>query len=107
MKDLKDKKYYKPIYCYRHWPDTDDIYKYIIQDLVRHGKITLYEDINKAREVGRAELCDDDCYGIAVFDFTQGSCKIYYDTGEFPPRSITYLTRWSKCYEVIQTEVKN
>ena len=69
MKDLEMKKYYKPIYCYRHFPCVNDIYEHIISDIVRHKKITLYEDINKAEEVGRAELCDDDCYEIAVFDF--------------------------------------
>ena len=101
MKNLEMKKYYKPIYCYRHFPAINDIYEHIIADIVRHKKITLYEDINKAEEVGRAELCDDDCYEIAVFDFTQGFCKIYYDRRGSSPNTIACLDCWSKCYKVI------
>ena len=104
MKDLEKKKYYKPIYCYRHFPAINDIYEHIIQDMVRHNKITLYEDINKAEEVGRAELCDDDCYEIAVFDFTQGFCKIYYDRKGSSPNIIPCLDCWSKRYKVIKEE---
>lgn len=107
MKNLEKKKYYKPIYCYRHFPAINDIYEHIIQDMVRHNKITLYEDIDKAREVGRVELCDDDCYGVAVFDFTRGHCEIYYDRRGSSPNLIACLDCWSKCYEVIQTEVES
>lgn len=105
MKNLEKKKYYKPIYCYRHFPAINDIYEHIIADIVRHNKITLYEDINKAEAVGRAELCDDDCYEIAVFDFTQGFCKIYYDRKGSSPNTIACLDCWSKCYEIIESEV--
>ena len=105
--ELKDIKYYKPIYCYRHWPSKDDIYQRALEDMVQHGKITLYEDMNKAEEVGRAELCDDDCYGIAVFDFTSGFCKIYYEENPSSYHLVTCLTRWSGCYNVIQTEVES
>lgn len=103
-KNLESKKYYKPIYCYRHFPAINDIYEHIIQDMVRHNQITLYEDINEAEAAGRAELCDDDCYEIAVFDFTQGFCKIYYDRRGSSPNTIACLDCWSKCYKIIKKE---
>ena len=102
MKILEMKKYYKPIYCYRHFPSVNDIYEHTISDIVRHKKITLYEDINEAEEAGRAELCDDDCYEIAVFDFTSGYCKIYYDRQGASSNIIPCLDCWKKCYKIIK-----
>jgi hypothetical protein len=108
MEILEKKKYYKPIYCYRRFPMNSDIYEHIIEDLLKHKKITLYEDIKKAEEAGIAQLIDDDCYEIAIFDFTQGFCKIYYNREHYAPHNtIAYLDCRSKCYEIIQTEVES
>ena len=98
--ELKDIKYYKPIYCYRHFPSTIDIYEAIITDLSRHDKkITLYESFEKAVEVGKDMLCDDDTYDIAVFDYTHGFLHLSY-IGSEKVNIIACLTRWSECYNV-------
>jgi hypothetical protein len=48
-----------------------------MNDVCKDRPVRLYEDYNTACQVGEEMLCDDDTYGILVFDKTNGFIKLY------------------------------
>lgn len=106
--NLERKKYYKPIYCYRQTPSIEALYEDIISDLLRDKKITLYESFEDADKKGRSFLCDDDDYGVAILDFTEGHCRLSYKEYEKYEDLKGYfsycdaLKENSNCYRVIK-----
>lgn len=82
------KKYYIPIYCYRHWPTHSDIYEYLLKELTYRGAICIYEKESEAREHAIAQKCDDDCATTATLDFTTGFCEAYLTNSPEPTDKI-------------------
>ena len=74
---LKNKLYYYPFYCFRHFPDIESGLLELIHDICGDRPIKLYENYNTACKAGEEMLCDDDTYGILVFDKTTGFIKVY------------------------------
>ena len=74
---LKNKLYYYPFYCLRHFPDLESGLLELMSDICGDRPVILYEDYNTACEAGEEMLCDDDTYGILVFDKTSGFIKLY------------------------------
>ena len=70
--------YYIPLYCYRHFPGFNDIYEYIIRDLLNHKRVTVYKTEDQAGKIAASMLCDDDCCSVAALDFSSGSCRAYF-----------------------------
>ncbi len=74
---LKNKLYYYPFYCFRHSPDIESGLLELMSDVCGDRPVVVYEDYNTACEAGEEMLCDDDTYGILVFDKTSGFIKLY------------------------------
>lgn len=74
---LKNKLYYYPFYCFRHFPDLQSGLLELMSDICGDRSIQVYEDYNKACEAGEAMLSDDDDFGILVIDKTCGFLKAY------------------------------
>lgn len=74
---LKNKLYYYPFYCFRHFPDLESGLLELISDICGDRPIKLYEDYDIACKAGEEMLCDDDTYGILVFDKTKGFIDVY------------------------------
>ena len=74
---LKNKLYYYPFYCLRHFPDLESGLLELISDICGDRPIKLYENYDIACKAGEEMLCDDDTYGILVFDKTKGFIDVY------------------------------
>lgn len=74
---LKNKLYYYPFYCFRHFPDLESGLLELISDICGDRPIKLYENYDIACKAGEEMLCDDDTYGILVFDKTKGFIDVY------------------------------
>ena len=74
---LKNKLYYYPFYCLRHFPDLESGLLELMSDICGDRPIKLYEDYDIACKAGEEMLCDDDTYGILVFDKTKGFIDVY------------------------------
>jgi len=110
---LEPTVYYVPIYCYRHWPSSIDIYDYIVDALAsryrKKHKIILYTTEEAASKAAHSELCDDDCCAVAVFDFTYGYVEcglINYNDNTIDCKIRPHIDRWSNIYEVVCEENK-
>ena len=74
---LKNKLYYYPFYCFRHFPDIESGLLEIMNDVCGDRPVVVYEDYNTACKAGEEMLSDDDTYGILIFDKTSGFIKLY------------------------------
>ena len=72
--------YYVPLYCYRHFPSISDVYKYIIRGLTSKGVVNVYSTRDLATKEALSLLCDDDTAGVGELNFTDGYCRIFFDT---------------------------
>jgi len=100
---LERKEYYIPIYCYRHFPSIHDIYEKIIYDLVKYGKINLYESKTEAYKTAKSFLCDDDTYTVGVLDFSHGWCEAYCDCyKEDGSIKVFGLDCSANCYKIVK-----
>ena len=100
---LEQEKYYIPIYCYRHFPSSNDIYEKIINDLINYKKIEIYENEEKAWENARKQLCGHDCCDVAILDFSCGWCKAYFENTEKHNKINLYrLNPYVNCYKILK-----
>ena len=76
MLSIENKIYYYPYYCYRHFPSLEDGLVEILDGIINHEKIGIYQNLENAAKAGNEMLCDDDTFGILIIDFSSGFPKV-------------------------------
>jgi hypothetical protein len=94
---LKNKLYYYPFYCLRHFPDLESGLLELMSDICGDRPVILYEDYDIACKAGEEMLCDDDTYGILVFDKTKGFIDVYEQSQK---------THWKILHDTIEKFVE-